>query len=673
MATPQLTSSESKHDGGSLSRSKKNLVPPSASFIGCPQRFAQANLVLFLALLQPVMASALGIGDEEMLSKWGEPFHARVELRLTKGEQINTACLSITPAVQEKGIENTLRRARISLQVDKGRYFAVIATREPFIELYASFMLRVACAGKSGMAKSITVLPDIPVSSAKIWEGTTRSADTPQAKPDQTADEQQVKLDSLIQKPVKSAKKARKSASASAKPHKPTKPKRIKKIKEASTFSLKLSSSSLDMSRSGKLSPADRAALAEQKKILDSDDEMARTLEMKYQIKMLSDELAVMKLKLSRLESLTANMAPSAGLVVESAQSPNVTETSAEQGNTRWAVWLLLTLILAASALFVLMRRRVSKVAVVPVQIDSESTPPLATLQIQKPSQVELPAKEEVGERTAAYYAIASSLLVPEAAVPVGDEQINTLLEEAHLYAKHGRLSKATDILEDLLEQHPDNAEAWLRLLSVYSALCDTKNFEAQAERFKERKPEQSVWLRVQALGRSLDAGNPLYQETEEGLADILFKPSREIVVPIGSVLVESGALSLSDLNNCLGEYDPKVNGRFGNYLVSRKLISVEQLTNALLQQQGITLSENISKLPPSGEINVLRSEEASGVDGWYSEALKATQEPALPKQKGILSKNEPMQAQGMEEKVKPLDEPVDFVIDFDTRPLVKK
>jgi hypothetical protein len=664
MATPLLTSSESKHDGGSLSRSNKSLVVLTAPIVGQLHRSMKANLILLLALLQPGMASALGIGEEQMLSKWGEPFHARVELRLSKGEQIDAACLSISPTVQEKGQVNTLRHARISLQVDKGRYFAVIVTREPFMALYASFMIRVACTGRSGMAKSITVLPDIPVSSAKIWERTARSVDIPQAKPDQTTDVKQMKLASIVQNPVKAKKKVSKSSLPSTKPHKRSKPKRTNEIEKESTFGLKLSSSSLDLSRSGKLSPADRAALAEQKKILDSDDEMARSLEMRYQIKTLSDELAVMKLKLSRLESLTANMVPTApaAVTLESAQTSKAVLSSTEQGGMRWAVWLFGSLVLAAFGLFVFMRRRVKIVTALPVQKDSDPTPPLAKLQIPKPSQEASPAKEEAGERTAAYYSIASSLLVPEAPVPVGDEQINTLLEEAHLYAKHGRLSKATDILEDLLEQHPGNAEAWLRLLSVYSALCDTKNFEAQAKRFMERQPEQSVWLRVQALGRSLDAGNPLYQEAEEGLADSLFKPSREIVVPIGSVLVESGALSLTDLNNCLSEYDPKVNGRFGNYLVSRKLISVEQLTNALLQQQGITPSKDISKQPPSAEIGALQAEEDLTVGGWYSEALK-----------GALSSSEPSQAQGIEEKVKPKEESVDFVIDFDTDQLDKK
>ena len=46
------------------------------------------------------------------------------------------------------------------------------------------------------------------------------------------------------------------------------------------------------------------------------------------------------------------------------------------------------------------------------------------------------------------------------------------------------------------------------------------------------------------------------------------------------------GALSTEDMQNCLNDFDPKLHGRFGGYLVTRKVITHAQLSNALVYQQ---------------------------------------------------------------------------------------
>ena len=644
-------------DGCSDFQRVEGSAGPAASLSPLLSCFTKSALLL--SLMQPVVAGALGIGEVEMLSKWGEPFHARVALRLRASELSQSECLSLIPEAHEKSQENTLRRATVRLQSEKGSHSAVITTHEPFMALYGSFTIRLGCAGQGEVEKSFAVLPDLPVAVERIGESPEQPSIAMAQKSGDNTDAEPSKPAARVEATAKALKKTNKRASTSSRPRKREKPLRNKPSGQAGEFMLKLSSSSLDLTRTGKLSAADRAALAEQKKILDGDDAIARTLEMQYQIKVLSDELAVMKLKISRLESLTASMAPTAGRAAETTPAP------VERGSIRWVAWLVAGLILAALAAFLWMRVRRRKDVTVPVQVEDRESHADTDTQEAEPRALTSPPKEEVGERTAAYYSIASSMLVQDENASSGDEHIHTLLEEAHLYAKHGRLGRATEILRDLLEQHPECDEAWLRLLSVYSALCDVQHFETYATRFKVRQPEPDVWSRVQALGRSLDAENSLYVEQDPGLTEDLSRPVRKIVVPVGSVLVESGALSLTDLNNCLSEYDPKVDGRFGNYLVSRKLISVEQLTNALLHQQGIT--SIVEKVDPTAE-RAGKEKLPDSVDDAGLGATPAESDPDLEK-----GSPDGMDIHGKDESAKPDDAPLDFEIDFDTGLLGKK
>jgi hypothetical protein len=58
------------------------------------------------------------------------------------------------------------------------------------------------------------------------------------------------------------------------------------------------------------------------------------------------------------------------------------------------------------------------------------------------------------------------------------------------------------------------------------------------------------------------------------------------------------GILSKQDLQNCLDDFDPKKHGRFGGYLVARKAITLAQLDQALLQQQGVGNEVKSGPLP---------------------------------------------------------------------------
>ena len=55
---------------------------------------------------------------------------------------------------------------------------------------------------------------------------------------------------------------------------------------------------------------------------------------------------------------------------------------------------------------------------------------------------------------------------------------------------------------------------------------------------------------------------------------------------PIGDILLETGALNEGVLQSCLDAFDPEKHGRFGGYLLTYKVITLEQLNQALLLQQ---------------------------------------------------------------------------------------
>lgn len=177
--------------------------------------------------------------------------------------------------------------------------------------------------------------------------------------------------------------------------------------------------------------------------------------------------------------------------------------------------------------------------------------------------------------------------------------EIDMVMEEAELYAVHNRPEKAIEILRDVIKQYPPKVEAWLLLLSILSSLGKTTEFEQVARSFFKCHKGNSSWGSIQALGRTLDQSNPLYADDSNPVVAATFLPhalgSRR---PIGDILVEMGALSEQDMRNCLDEFDPKRHGRFGGYLVSRKTVTLAQLDEALLRQQGVYTEPKPGSLP---------------------------------------------------------------------------
>ncbi len=182
-------------------------------------------------------------------------------------------------------------------------------------------------------------------------------------------------------------------------------------------------------------------------------------------------------------------------------------------------------------------------------------------------------------------------------------EEIDSMIEEAELYAIHGHLNKATEILNNIISQHPERIEVWLLLLSIFRG--NARQFEVIAAKFLKTLRRNDAWREIQEAGRSIDPENPLYFDPENraphlrqsGLGEALriegskkTPPANRLVSlgrprSISDVLVRMGAVTEPELEHVLADFDPKRDGHCGNYLASSGLITQRQLHAALLQQ----------------------------------------------------------------------------------------
>ncbi len=95
---------------------------------------------------------------------------------------------------------------------------------------------------------------------------------------------------------------------------------------------------------------------------------------------------------------------------------------------------------------------------------------------------------------------------------------------------------------------------------------------------------------------------------------------------------MEMGVLSKLDLQNFLDDFDPKKHGRFGGYLVARKAITLAQLDQALLQQQGVHTEVKFGDLPSLQGIENFLADFDPKRDGSVGEFM-ASRKAVTPKQ----------------------------------------
>jgi hypothetical protein len=562
-----------------------------------------AAIAMAAVLSFPCIAQAISIGEIDLRSKLGEPLYARVSIMAGSGEQIENGCLSLAaPDPSDDDADNYLTKAQLAIETEGAQQYVIIRSRAPFNELFAKLRLEVKCPGTGNVIKTMTILPDLDIAppvEVSAPETLAVNAVAPMDKGQSPSDKVSRMPPAVELLPVTEKIVSAKAEQPAKKPHALT---ARKKTGQQPAFRLKLSGEPIDESRIGKISPEERESLLARQKLLDADDQMANFLALQHQVQQLHDELGEVKLKLAQLEGAPPSAAPSGTDVqATSLHAPEAKPAFAQKQPLEQQNYpVILRVLFAALALLAVIlalwqgrryyrsksqRAAESTLAQPTKKVDDTPIPrremPASPAQgdVSQPSAmtgVELPKKE-----------LASP---PPSTVKNREElaEQDSMLEEAELYAVHGHPDKAIEILHEIVMQHPAHAEAWLLLLSILSSLGKGGEFEQSARDFLRHNKNSTSWKMIQALGRTLDQNNPLYAGDGNLGAAAMFLPQLALNKrrPVGDILVEMGALSSPQLQDCLASFDPKLHGRLGGYLITRKAITHAQLNEALLQQQ---------------------------------------------------------------------------------------
>lgn len=158
--------------------------------------------------------------------------------------------------------------------------------------------------------------------------------------------------------------------------------------------------------------------------------------------------------------------------------------------------------------------------------------------------------------------------------------EVDSMIEEAELYAIHGHLNNAMEILNNIILQYPEKVEVWLLLLSIFRS--NTRQFEVIARKFLQTIGRNDTWRDVQEAGRSIDPNNPLYFDANS--QEVRNKPNKRRL--LGNILLEMQAISERELESSLLNFDHLRDGRLGAYMVVLGLIKQNQLEEALKVQE---------------------------------------------------------------------------------------
>ena len=665
-------------------------------------------LALTAALTFSCVAEAVSIGEIVLQSKLGEPLLAQVDLVVGKEEVIEDDCLSlVAPDPLEVDTSGYLTQANLTLKIEGKRQYVAISSRQLFNDAFARLRLQVKCPDTGSVIKTLTILPDLDLSvpqapiSAPV-ELASKSVPSPLGVPGIAPDVSRHNVRGAQLDTDKATHHAHKQHLSSA---------RVDGAKQgkSASFRLKLSGEPLDESRIGKVSEQERALLLARQKLLDADDQMASFLAMQNQVKQLQEELGEIKLKLAQLGAnpstsapspakATTSTAPAAGTTssqgggakpVPTAKPPVVQQNdlSDELDKALGLVLVILVLWLgrryyakvksrnevnsqqdseaalktadeAAAPRFGLKRSLSSFKARSTANNDVATAPQAVPSPVVK-SSYKAPLPQAKSEQTpAATVSPMASPVRKEAVSPTSPPQEikeeateeDSMLEEAGLYASHGRPAKAIEILQEIIQRRPSKAAAWPLLLSIYSSLAKATEFEKTAREFLKHHPNSPAWSGIQALGRTFDQSNPLYVDGNNVISSSPLLPdaAAQSRRPVGDVLIEMGVLSKQDLQNCLDDFDPKKHGRFGGYLVARKAITLAQLDQALLQQQGVHNETKSGALPSLQDMENFLADFDPKRDGSVGEFL-ASRNAATPEQLSKLLQHQPSQEKPIE------------------------
>jgi hypothetical protein len=585
----------------------------------------------------PCLVEAVQIGDILSTSKLGEPLRVEVALTTAANEQIDDSCVSlVAPDTRTDDTSNYLRDTKLSVQNIGGQQRILLNARKPFNDVFGKFKLQIKCRDQGSIAKTFTILPDL-ADSVPLPEQVASAIEpavTPQIKVEPVPAKQAPQANVAIEVPVVAQPAIAKSPTHHSTRTKPASPDvsqprvaRRTRSNHLGSFQLKISGEPLDASRIGKISPEERTFLLGSQKLLDSDDQMASILTLQNQVKQLQDDISQMRAKISMLDTSPAHINPNS-----EANSNPVTETNPTQvaasatsavtiakhvstqktllsQQTDWRTWAWQLGLLGLAILGVIwVLRRSSKSK--SFNADEQFWPEIEQTE-PKQAAKPLPVEQVISPTTQDYFVVTPIEITPND--PAIDELIpftkstpphyildtqseaDTIIEEAQLYATHNHPLRAIKLLQELLAQQPTKTDAWLLLLAISSSLNHTIEFEKHARTFLRYHPKESeAWEAIRVLGQTLNPDDPLYKDDSPKLSPSTILGDRHL---IGDILIDLNMILPETLHHCLANFDPDQHGRFGVYLVTEKVITHEQLTQALVHQH--TLNHGVPFAAP--------------------------------------------------------------------------
>lgn len=637
-------------------------------------------------------ALAIGIDKVTLHSNLGEPLFAQVDLKIGAEESIDDSCifLSVADDIAENSIPpQTLRNLTVKLSADKQKID--IRSRNAFNEPYAIFRLRVQCNGWGSISKTITLLPEVAGASTQPAHADTaletaagqNVTPVPAAAPPALIHSTDDRGKTFAAPPPEKTALPIAREQTVNKPHNKSSSKRSHRKKHELQFQLTLAGEPLDLTRIGSLTPENKEKLLARQKLMDEDDQTASYLTMQHQLKLMQEELASIRLKLAQLQGGASTVSVASANAISNPVAPPETKTVKSQS---WRNIVLAVAIVAAIALALLGLLWASKRKARRYPSETTSTAEINPIIFQPseqgvtpPIQIKQDSNTQIEQKLVARNIVQKPTAPAQStdvSVKAGKEKETEILEEAELYVIYGHSDKAIKMLAEYVGYNPSSDNAWILLFSIYSSCGQAQEFETAARKFRRLNKNSAAWKTVQALGRTVDNDHPLYADeahpTES--APWLPTPTHHPRRHIGDILVELGHISPEDMRNCLSEFDPKIHGRFGNYLLTKRLISHAQINDALLIQQDInSASKQNNELPSLQQVENILSGFDPAKDGSVEDFLMAHKKAGLMRFGQDINDNPPLapewDSSPAPTPVEDKPETLEFILNLDPAP----
>lgn len=287
-------------------------------------------------------------------------------------------------------------------------------------------------------------------------------------------------------------------------------------------FRLRLSLPSMDLTQKNNLTPEETLRLRERLLSLESDEQAAQMLQLKYQISQLEKQLG----------SLRGSVASPSSALSAQAESNSKNDTY----SFSWKWFLLLALIAIAVALLFWRKRANQRRA----QEEPYSMLGISTLHVGNPYGGAASHRPTTNFNSQ-FMPRTGGFDHDEVGIPVRnmDEQEwknedmdvvspNSVAEEAQLLIDHGLTKQAINLLMHEVAERPTSLALWMKLFDVFQQNNMVDLFQERAVAFRLQFSSEALWQQVQGLGLQIDPMNPLYQSVD-AMPDFSLFPDTDV------------------------------------------------------------------------------------------------------------------------------------------------